>query len=465
MKNYALFIFVLSGVVFFGAISTVQSQGGDCFYTLAATNRTHGYGAASGVVSLDATSGCPWEVVNTNSWIHILSNTNGVGSGTISYAMEANYTDQMRTAVVLIASERLTLEQRGMVCTNRISPMTRQHGWGAMSGVVDVITCSSVSWTVVNTNSWITITSATNGMGPGIVSYVLASNYSELSRDAVLVIADQLYAIKQLDAPCYSETYAVYCRGPYWDDSSIFYVYHYDRCWELEFQEQATNNFVDLSTGAWCSWLVINTNSWIRFTPSNGVGNSTILYSVEANPSEQARTGVVQMGTQTLLLTQQGIICTNIISPATRQHGYDSTAGTVNINTTCSTTTWTVENTNTWISILSPPNGVGSGTINYSLACNSGRTRAGVLLIAGQPFTVNQSGMGRSSLGSVRLLDAGLEFVLQGERGATYVIEVSTDMITWEFLSTGVNSSGTMLVEDPGVPLAPCRFYRTRMAE
>src|SRR2546422_3407031 len=88
-----------------------------CTYSISPTNRVHGYGATTNSVSLTTASGCAWTVVNTNSWITILSPTNGLGSSSVSYAVDANLSVNGRTGVVMIADQLFTLSQQSTPCT------------------------------------------------------------------------------------------------------------------------------------------------------------------------------------------------------------------------------------------------------------------------------------------------------------------------------------------------------------
>src|SRR3989442_8040387 len=144
-----------------------------CTYSISPTNRVHGYGATNNSVSVTTASGCAWTVVDTNSWITILSPTNGLGPGSVSYAVDANFSVNWRTGVVLIADQFLTLSQQPTPCTYSISPTNRVHGYGATNNSVSLSTASVCAWTVVNTNSWITILSGANGTGAGSVVYAV----------------------------------------------------------------------------------------------------------------------------------------------------------------------------------------------------------------------------------------------------------------------------------------------------
>src|SRR6266851_5365256 len=282
-----------------------------CTYSISPTNRVHGYGATTNSVSVTTASGCAWTVINTNSWITILSPTNGLGPGSVSYAVDANFSVNWRTGVVMIADQFLTLSQQPTPCTYSISPTNRVHGYGATTNSVSVTTASGCAWTVINTNSWISILSPTNGLGSNSVSYAVDANLSVNWRTGVVMIADQFLTLSQQPTPC---TYSI---------SPTNRVHGYG----------AATNSVSLTTAGGCGWTVVNTNGWITIlSPTNGLGSSSVSYAVDANLSMNWRTGVVMIADQFLTLSQQPTPCTYSISPTNRVHGYQ--AATISLSLT-----------------------------------------------------------------------------------------------------------------------------------
>lgn len=84
--------------------------------------------------------------------------------------------------------------------------------------------------------------------------------------------------------------------------------------------------------------------------------------------------------------------CTPSITPGSRTHSEDATGGTVSlsIGNSCA---WDARSNANWITITSDAAGTGSGDISYTITANTSPTsRSGSLTIAGQTFTINQSG-------------------------------------------------------------------------
>src|SRR5580765_4653014 len=98
-----------------------------------------------------------------------------------------------------------TARQAGAACTYTNSVTSQAFSFGPSNGTVSVTTSNTCTWTVDNTNSWISITSPTNYTNNGIVLYTVATNPVTLARTGSMTIASQLFKVTQSAAPC---TYA-----------------------------------------------------------------------------------------------------------------------------------------------------------------------------------------------------------------------------------------------------------------
>ncbi|HYV32964.1 MAG TPA: BACON domain-containing carbohydrate-binding protein, partial [Candidatus Binatia bacterium] len=153
----------------------------------------------------------------------------------------------------------------------------------------------------------------------------------------------------------------------------------------------ATNSVSVTASSGLCAWTVANTNAWITvISATSGTGSGTVLYTVAANPSPIGRTGLVVIAQKNFTVRQQGTVCAYSISPTNRTHGYGAATNFVSV-TAPSGCPWVALNTNDWITITSPTSGMGDGVVNYVVAANpSASERTGVVLLAGQPFTLTQ---------------------------------------------------------------------------
>ena len=121
--------------------------------------------------------------------------------------------------------------------------------------------------------------------------------------------------------------------------------------------------------------------------------NGVVRYTLTVNTAYESRTGVIVIAGQPFTIVQLGdpLACGHSISPASQAYNPSPTTGVVSV-TTQAGCAWTVLNSNAWVTILSSTSNSGSGQVLYSVADNTASTagRTGVVLIAGQPFTVSQ---------------------------------------------------------------------------
>ena len=182
-----------------GQSFTVTQLGSTCSASLSASSRNlTTSAAASGTVGVSMSGGCSstkWRVYNPNSWITITANSQGKGNANVAYSVAAN-TGAARTGVLTIADKTFTITQAGVPCTYSLSAPSRNHTYLSEPGAFNVTVFSGCAWNVVNTSSWVTVTSGASGVGNGAVAYQLAANPGP-ARIARLVLGGQVFTINQ----------------------------------------------------------------------------------------------------------------------------------------------------------------------------------------------------------------------------------------------------------------------------
>ncbi|MGH9838881.1 MAG: S8 family serine peptidase [Blastocatellia bacterium] len=147
---------------------------------------------------------------------------------------------------------------------------------------------------------------------------------------------------------------------------------------------------VNVTAPAGVGWQTFVNDSWITVTSGgSGTGNGTVNYSVAAN-SGSARTGTMIIAGRIFTVTQDAPSCTYSISPASANYTSAGGAGSASV-TAGAGCAWTAASNDAWITITSGASGTGNGTVNYSVAANSGSARTGTMTIAGLTFTVTQA--------------------------------------------------------------------------
>jgi len=150
---------------------------------------------------------------------------------------------------------------------------------------------------------------------------------------------------------------------------------------------------VSITAPGGCAWTATSNVGWITITAGNsGTGNGTVSYSVAANTSSSALTGTVTIAGQTFTVTEAASACTYTLSATTASYSSSGGGGSVSI-TAPGGCAWTATSNVGWIAITSGGSGAGSGTVNYSVAANTGSSALiGTVTIAGQTFTVTEGG-------------------------------------------------------------------------
>lgn len=128
--------------------------------------------------------------------------------------------------------------------------------------------------------------------------------------------------------------------------------------------------------------------SWVTIVP---VPPTFLAYSLSENFNAEDRQALIVFSrSATFTLVQRGRGAT--LSPTSLNVGQPGGTNTVNV-IVMTGTKWRYENTNAWITFTSPVNNLNSGTRSIVVSPNPGlNVRSAQLVIAGQTFSVQQSG-------------------------------------------------------------------------
>ncbi len=310
-------------------------------------------------------------------------------------------------------------------CNLALSPTNRINASSSATGLVFVSTSEGCPWTLVNTNDWVQIVSGASGTGNGQIDYLLTDNPGP-PRTGNLVVADQVFVITQLEHSTNASisladaldtgaslTWDTIGAPAWFGQTSV----SHDGMDAAQSGAAVHNSAVTITTtvegpGAVSFWWKVSSETdkdYLKFF-INGVQQSRI--SGEVNWETQRY--VVPAGTQVFKWTysknatgswglDRGWVdqvrffpgageCVINLSHTGVTHSHVAEAGQVEVSTTADCS-WGVVNTNWWITptIIG---GEGNGFVYYTLAANASTTgRSGVLLIAGQPFTISQLGV------------------------------------------------------------------------
>ncbi len=302
----------------------------------------------------------------------------------------------------------LTAPPGGQTCAYAITPASQAFTAAGGNGSATVTASAGCGWTAGSNVSWITISAGMSGTGNGTVSYAVEANTSLGYRLGKLLIAGQVLSVIQagtggnctitpLVIP--QTVNASWAPGDCPSGSgSLTDLY--------SFSGQAGQQVaISLTTAnTFTSLYLYVPNGLTIFAEGNGnlrIPSGSNFFVLPYTGTYIVEAGAAGAGNYTLSLTVPSVpTCTYAIAPASQPFAAAGGAGSVNV-TTQTGCAWTAASNAAWITINSGASGNGNGTVNFTVAANTGAQRTGTLTIAGQTFTVTQAGTG----GALTLVD------------------------------------------------------------
>ena len=278
------------------------------------------------------------------------------------------------------------------------------------AGSVNVSTGSQCSWVARADNPWIAVSSGASGTGPATVAFTVAANGDTAPRSGSLTIAGLAFSVSQQgQTPC------SYALAPA----------------TRTFEAAGGTGAIDVSAPAHCGWTATSGADWLVLTAGDrGTGNGTITYTVEPNAGAALRSAPISVGGSIHTVSQSALAsCPVTISP---DHETFPAAGgsywfSVSASPGC---WWMASSTVSWLHIIAPAGGFGSGSqqVSYAVDAHTGLdTRTGALTVGNQTYVVTQGGT-RTCEYSVQPLE--FKMCLPGGMERTITVDTQT-ACTW----------------------------------
>jgi hypothetical protein len=348
-----------------------------CVFAISPTNATFDATGGSGGINVTATDGCAWTATNNDSFITIDSGSSGSGNGMVSYTVAANTSSNELTGTITIAGQTFSITEQAPCAFSLDSTSADFDASGGDSNVAVTANSTNCAWTAISNSGFITITAGNSGSGNGTVSYTVATNTDAdaIDQTGSMTIAGQTYTITQAAAAC---------------------------AFTLDFTnadltaDGASGDITFTANGTNCAWTAVSNDSFITITngPSgaSGVGDGTVTVTVDTNTDTVARTGTLTIAGQTFIINEDAADC--VVSIESTAANFSAAGGSSNVVVTTNGTNcdWTAASSNNFITITSDTNGLGSGSVSYTVAANTGTARTVTMTIADQTFTTHQAG-------------------------------------------------------------------------
>ena len=194
-------------------------------------------------------------------------------------------------------------------------------------------------------------------------------------------------------------------------------------------------------------------------------GNGEI-YAMYADGSNQINLTNNPSGDSSPSWSTGTVGCPFVLSPTSGSFTRSGGNGIVNV-TTGDGCTWSAASNVPWITITDGGSGNDDGTVNFSVAANTGAQRTGTLTIAGQIFTVTQAAVCTYSVSSPQspVNHGGVTGTINvtTEQGCTWTAQSN---VSWITITSGSNGTGNGTVQYTVAPnVGPTRFGTIAIAE
>jgi hypothetical protein len=366
--------------------TTPSPPGPSCTYQLAPASQTFGPDASTSAITVTTTAQCSWTARVEGSWLSITSGASGTGPGTIALAIAANPDEGARDATVVVADQSLRLTQQGRArCEVSLNPDDLQLGPDGGSRTVNLSTGAGCAWTVVVTESWLSV-SPMSGTGSATLTLQVPPYTGIAERRADLRVGDRSVRVDQ--------------NG---DVSTCSYTVVPT---EMTLHWHGAGGEIQLSAQAGCPWTVRAAGDWIDLeTASEGFGNTTIRFLTGTFTDDATRKAPVEIrwptptAGQNVWISQEG--CRYAITtgtaktyPASGDPEEEAEVIDQPISVNCmQECPWTAVSTVSWIRILSGSPNAGFNRFKYEVLANTtGATRVGTIKVMTQTLTITQLG-------------------------------------------------------------------------
>ncbi len=186
-------------------------------------------------------------------------------------------------------------------------------------------------------------------------------------------------------------------------------------------------------------------------TGRTGAGDNTAPKSRSYYSNGGSESFALTTGTNYMIRGQYSTGCAanTTISPGSQSFNASAGNGSIAVAPSTASTAWTATSNDSWITIISGASGTGNGTLVYAVAQNStGAIRTGTITVAGQTFTVTQTGcvIGFSPSPNTTISAAGgiFDITVSAPAGCSWTATSNSDWITLDSGTSSGSNNGTI---------------------
>jgi hypothetical protein len=172
-------------------------------------------------------------------------------------------------------------------CLLSLSSTCAFYSLAGGQGSATIMTGAGCAWSVANPNTWITLTSATNGSGNEPLAYEVRENFTASPRQGTITVGGQTLTITQ-------------------DSSALVDCVYVINPISAAFSNAANSGNFQIFCEERCAWQAVSNMTWVTVTGTcAGIGTATVTYSVAANPTGAGRNATITIGGKTFNVKQK----------------------------------------------------------------------------------------------------------------------------------------------------------------
>jgi hypothetical protein len=317
----------------------------------------------------------------------------------------------------------------------QLSGSSQSFGGGGGTGSVQVTAPAGCAWDVRRVPSWLTITAGATGVGNGTVNFTAAPSVVDYGQGSTLLIGQVNFAVDEAARLCNPAAQATLSAGNVFVGSGAATV--------------VENLTYDIA----CTWSVGTLPSWVSVsTGTTGKGNASIVFNFQSNPTANTRSATITVANATMNVQQDANCSLATPSILPQSASFNANGGSATIAVTQSAScSWSSFGFPSWVTLNANSGGLGSATMYYTVAPNTGAARSVTLTIAGYSFVISQSsGLPACDPAAIASLSATSQSfpatASSGSVALTYVNGCAwstTGAPSWVTITGGVSSQGS----------------------
>ena len=313
--------------------------------SISITPTTRNFSVGGGGNAILTSGSGTWTAAVSEPWL-TLSSTSGAVGVPVAYTVTATTNIGQRVGYVYVSGHVHTVTQDGYEAA--VSPTEITAESGGKTGTITLDSPGRYSWDARPNDDWLSIT-PTHGVASGVLTYQVAPYNEVATRSGSFTVGDKTVT-----------------------------VFQYGRRMKLSTYNETRDYFthvipITVNALAITSWSVTPNASWISVVDGgNGQGGDLVSIAIAENPSWNARTGTVTIGTETFTVTQEGRTALEFsISPSTATAAVSGGNGLLAVTATPDLP-WTAKSGANWLTIVSGfTSGAGNGNVVYNASPNS----------------------------------------------------------------------------------------------